>query len=717
MRQPLLTVVLLPLAPLFAQELRQIDTPGFFHACYDPFRARVVTSTVGGYSLELDGSVWRQTPDPGAPSGFCYVDRSDGRLHTITRRFVGTGMQLDAFERVDHRWLPVAQSGSPPLRNDFTLVYDRARDEVLAFGGYSLAASAPLGDTWVFDGAVWTQRQVPGPTPRTECTAAYDDTRQRVVLFGGKSVPYSASGFNDTWEWNGVAWTQVATATSPAPRLRATMAHDPGRQRMVMVGPSIATGLPNELWEYDGSTWSPGPPLPTQVGFDPRIVHDAAQFETLLLGGYDSVGRHGRVYAWNGVSWTQRAGFGSLPYHSFGCEVTADPAGSGLLMYGVSNSLGGVSDELWRFDGRDWLLVSPGGPSARSDASLWTMAAGVHLFAGFAGVAFRNDLWRWDGQSWTQLSTAVQPPPRHRANVAVDRAANVALLFGGQVNNLAASDTWRFDGAQWQQILGGPVPPPRYWAAMAHDPVRNRFVLHGGLGGSGTQNLTDTWEWNGTAWAQVLTAQAPPPGGRMTFDPATARIVYFVASGGPARQYQVWSYDGAAWTLRPMLGTAGSANVLRAELPRGVTADDGRLYVVDQTIGVLELLTTPARTAVIGQPCGPMPLQLTAASLPQPGASAFGLEVLGAPANGAVAIGGADGPASLPFFGCTLLLAPNQATAFRTASTTGFVQLALPLPPVPTLVGMSFWFQAAALAPTSPNGFTLSAGLRIDLGS
>ena len=715
MRHSLLAFFLLPLAHVSAQELRHLDTPGFRYACYDPFRERVVAASVGGYSLEWDGATWRQAADVGAPSGFCYVDRSDRRLHTIVQRSGSSGTQLEHYVRVDHRWLRVFPTAVPPLRNYFTLVYDQARDEVLGFGGYSTATMAPLGDTWVFDGATWTQRPVAGPTPRSLCAAAYDDVRQRIVLFGGTTVPFSPTLLNDTWEWNGSVWAQVVTPQSPPPRMLATMAHDPLRQRMVMVGSSWAGSPPAALWEYDGSTWSSSSPLPTQVGLDPRIVHDAARNETLLLGGDDAVGRHGRVYAWNGTSWATRQGFGWLPRHIFGCEVAPTTAGSGILMYGLRDSSLSLSDELWQFDGSSWQLVSAGGPGARSAAALWTMPSGTYLFGGSDLTGARGDLWRWSGTGWTQLTPLVQPSPRDSASVAVDPVSNTALLFGGQVNSAPTNQTWRFNGAQWQNLIGGPVPPPRYSAAMAHDPVRNRTVVHGGVGVQANW-LTDTWEWNGTTWAQVITALVPPGSGRMTWDQVTARVVYFAGGPGSALPYEVWSFDGAGWTRRTMTGTAGSGNVLGSSLPRGVTAADGRVYVVDQTLGVLELQAMPAGATSIGQPCGPDPLRLTAASLPQPGNTSFGLEVLGAPANGPVAIAVADAPASLPFFGCTLLLAPNQATEFRTATATGFVLLDLPVPPIPTLVGMSFWFQAAALAPTSANGFTLSSGVRIDIG-
>ncbi|MFT6079108.1 MAG: hypothetical protein ACJA0V_003238 [Planctomycetota bacterium] len=42
--------------------------------------------------------------------------------------------------------------------------------------------------------------------------------------------------------------------------------------------------------------------------------------------------------------------------------------------------------------------------------------------------------------------------------------------------------------------------------------------------------------------------------------------------------------------------------------------------------------------------------------------------------------------------------------------------MALPLPTTPALLGQDFYFQAAALDATTPNGITLNRGLHITLG-
>ena len=85
------------------------------------------------------------------------------------------------------------------------------------------------------------------------------------------------------------------------------------------------------------------------------------------------------------------------------------------------------------------------------------------------------------------------------------------------------------------------------------------------------------------------------------------------------------------------------------------------------------------------------------------------------PPNGLGLVGAAPTSANVPVLGCTLLIAPVVTLALL-GSPAGFASVRMPLPPNPTLVGQSFFFQAAALTPASPAGLAFSAGLRLDLG-
>lgn len=61
---------------------------------------------------------------------------------------------------------------------------------------------------------------------------------------------------------------------------------------------------------------------------------------------------------------------------------------------------------------------------------------------------------------------------------------------------------------------------------MAFDSARNRTVLFGGMGSTG--ELSDTWEWNGTAWSPISTPMPPARAFHgLAYDSARQRTVLF----------------------------------------------------------------------------------------------------------------------------------------------------------------------------------------------
>ena len=83
---------------------------------------------------------------------------------------------------------------------------------------------------------------------------AYDSEHKLVLLFGGEA---SDRYRNDTWAWDGQAWTQVAD-TGPNPRRLHAMAFDSARQRTVLFGGEVG-GITNDTWEWDGGVWTRWP--------------------------------------------------------------------------------------------------------------------------------------------------------------------------------------------------------------------------------------------------------------------------------------------------------------------------------------------------------------------------------------------------------------------------------------------------------------------------
>lgn len=113
--------------------------------------------------------------------------------------------------------------------------------------------------------------------------------------------------------------------------------------------------------------------------------------------------------------------------------------------------------------------------------------------------------------------------------MAYDAGRGVTVLFGGD-DGSRLNDTWEWDGSTWAERTPATSPSARRDPAMAYDAARGVTVLFGGDDGS---PLSDTWEWDGSSWTERLTPTSPP--GRrehaMVYDVARGVTVLFGGSG------------------------------------------------------------------------------------------------------------------------------------------------------------------------------------------
>ncbi|MCA8951026.1 MAG: hypothetical protein KDE27_16090 [Planctomycetes bacterium] len=258
--------------------------------------------------------------------------------------------------------LAVAQSwstfagASPPGGFRAGLAFDSSRGRVVVFGG-AISEFLATDETWEFDGNAWT-RLFPtnSPSPRTAHSMAYDAWRHRLVMWGGTDFTFPTVFRNDTWEFDGTTWTQVVTANRPAPRFGAGMAFDVRRRRMVLFGGFASGTTFGDTWEYDG------------------------------------------------VDWLQR-----MP-------ATLPAARSDLTMF---------------YD------------TVRNVVGMWGGA--------ISGPTISNDYWEWDGTDWSLMPTLNPPPGRPYQKTVFDSERGVLLVLNGQ--------TWEYDGrlGTWTNVQA-PLP-------------------------------------------------------------------------------------------------------------------------------------------------------------------------------------------------------------------------------------------------------------------
>ena len=278
------------------------------------------------------------------------------------------------------------------------------------------------------------------------------------------------------------------------------------------------------------------------------------------------------------------------------------------------------------------------------------------------------------------------------------------VLWGGY-STADLNDMWEWGGTNWSQIVTANSPTARRASDMAHDPVTNGLVLF-----SGYQQTNDTWLFNGTNWVQQFPVASPSAryDHSMTTDLARNRIVMFGGSGAS----DTWEWDGAVgnWLNRApaTLPSARSDTYLAYDVVREKVLMFGS-SATPETWSYAP--TTVAAVTYSGAGCSGALAQapsLTTNARPWLGAT-FLLDVTGVPANtiALMAYGLSDtasGPSPLPASlagigmpGCALQVDPVILDAFLASGTTA--TWARPIPNSAGLLGQTIYCQGAALAP------------------
>jgi Galactose oxidase, central domain len=257
--------------------------------------------------------------------------------------------------------------------------------------------------------------------------------------------------------------------------------------------------------------------------------------------------------------WTNVQPPTSPPYRA-GEGLAFEPLSGLVVAYGgVPNHFADpVFNDTWAFDGSSWTQLFPVvNPGLRLNVYLAQSPSigRLVLFGGAFPVNVANGTtWEFDTQSvtWTnETPIGPSPSPRQLAQLVYDSWRGRTVLFGGTNGPTTTfyNDTWEWDGTSWANVSpAGQAPSARAWHAMAFDSARGRTVLFGGYNG---RQLGDTWEWDGTQWTQVTTLLSPSPrsSGAIAYDSSTQRIVLFAGSyGWPIGLNDTWEYDGTNWT-------------------------------------------------------------------------------------------------------------------------------------------------------------------------
>lgn len=262
-------------------------------------------------------------------------------------------------------WSQPSVSGAPGGRAGAEMVYADALGQYVMYGGLntSFFGGASLDQTWLFEpiSGAWTQPAIVGATPGGTGLfgISYDAVTGRVVIYGGLPNNFFPIDSDQTWEFDGTAWTQyaVAPATNPGPLERPAMCFHLGLGRTVLFGGIDVQGSwNNDTWLYDGTThtWSVLPIAGSKPAArtGAKMAYDAARGVCVLTGGADPADPTGNTYftdTWefDGATWTQVS-----------TSITGQHL-SGMMAYQISTNrivqFGGIDFTTFTYRGATWL--------------------------------------------------------------------------------------------------------------------------------------------------------------------------------------------------------------------------------------------------------------------------------------------------------------------------------------------------------------------------
>ena len=541
---------------------------------YDSVRGKLLLfggfngSATTNETWEWDGTIWKKlnpATKPSARSGHGMVyESARGKVLLF-----GGSLELsndETWEWNGTYWTRKNPVNNPSARTGHSMAYDSIRGKVILFGG--IKNSVPNNETWEWDGANWIQKNpVVNPAARSGNAMVYDIARKRIVMFGGDTGTLN----NETWEWDGTNWTQAkgpesatctgscicATETCPAAQNRHSMSYDSARGKVVMF-------KKDETWEWDGVNWTQKYPLTEPTArYMNTMTYNSISGKTILFGGYYTTSPdftyYNEIWEWDGNNWTQMKTT-TKPSPRSKHAMTYDTAREKVVLFGGSHG----GNETWEWNGSGWTQKNPANnPSARSSHAMTydIIREKTVLFGGYVGSAPNSETWEWDGTNWTQIYPTNKPSERNDHEMAYDIVRGKVVLFGGFNGSLSSNETWEWDGVNWIQIKGSAsatcegecvctydtCPTKRNDPAMVFDSTLGKIVLFGGYTVNGYDD--ETWEWDGVNWTRISPAIKPigRSGHAMTYDSSRARTILFGGFTGGAFSNDTWELGEGEW--------------------------------------------------------------------------------------------------------------------------------------------------------------------------
>jgi hypothetical protein len=145
-----------------------------------------------------------------------------------------------------------APTNAPEGRSGARMVFDRARGQMLLFGG--MTDEGTSNDLWSWDGTTWALLSAEGIEPRWLHGMVYDEARERTVVWSGADGATRPT--LDIREWDGSRWSSVLTRSAIVGGNAAAVVYFPPNRTIYRFGGAFDGGGQSQLTTYSpGSAW------------------------------------------------------------------------------------------------------------------------------------------------------------------------------------------------------------------------------------------------------------------------------------------------------------------------------------------------------------------------------------------------------------------------------------------------------------------------------
>lgn len=288
------------------------------------------------------------------------------------------------------------------------------------------------------------------PDPRNMHSAAYIPSTGEMLIFGGTT---NAGETNTLWSFKENRWT-LLSKDGPQAREDALLIHNSDDQATYLIGGrhNGTSTIYSDMWKWDGTKWSQVPgTLPFMSLTHGAGCYDKTNKRILIFGGIKNGQLSNQLWSWNGSTWTSS---NAEPSTRLAASLVYSEDDDKVYLFGGSLHNGTVLNDVWSLENTSWQKVNENFPPVMNSAyGVTSYGKGFLLYGGFAPSGQQSaDTWTFDptANTWSK-SGATGPGPRALHSLVLDTNSNTVLMFGGGSAGVMLDEVWKFNGT-WSKI-------------------------------------------------------------------------------------------------------------------------------------------------------------------------------------------------------------------------------------------------------------------------